>query len=210
MKQVSSLQNIPFITHGFYDATDSNTVQEPILMTQVHSPDSLFITKMPTDRPKVDALITTTPHLALTVYTADCAPILLADTTSRMIAAIHAGWKGAFQGVIEATVLNMIRHGACLDTICAGIGPHIQRNSFEMDAPVKNLFPKTEDNFFTPVGDKFLFDFDGYVIHRLKRAGITTIAGVGDDTYTDKRYFSFRRGDTVPRQYSTIMIQEAK
>ena len=208
MKQLSNLTDIPFISHGFYDKIDTSMDTNPILMTQVHSADALFITQKPDEPPKVDALITQTPNLNLTVYTADCAPILLVDTTSKMIAAIHAGWKGAFQGLIENTVLKMLQHGANIDTIHAGIGPHIQQQSFEISPETQALFPITEKNFFKDENNKIFFDFDSYVIHRLKRAGIQSIQSVGDDTYSDMQYFSFRRGDTVKRQYSSIMIKE--
>jgi YfiH family protein len=210
MKQLSNLTSVDFITHGFYDKIDTSTDTNPILMTQVHSADALFITQKPAEPPKVDALITQTPNLNLTVYTADCAPILLVDTTSKMIAAIHAGWKGAFQGLIENTVLKMIQHSANIDTIHAGIGPHIQQQSFEISPETQALFPLTESSFFKDKNNKIFFDFDSYVIHRLKRAGIQSIQSVGDDTYSNMRYFSFRRGDTVKRQYSSIMITEGK
>jgi len=209
MKQTANLSALNFITHGFYDAADSEKDPNPILMNQVHSPDALFLTERPITPPSVDALITRTPGLNLTVKTADCAPILLADPTSRMIAAIHAGWKGAFQGIIENTVLQMLRLGANLDTLVAGIGPHIQKQSFEMGADVRSFFPKTEDHFFTILSDKTFFDFDAYVISRLKRAGLKSIETVGDDTYSDHRYFSYRRDPTDPhRQFSSIMIKE--
>ena len=207
MKQLNNLRGLKFIRHGFYNAVDSAQDEKPILMNQVHSTDVLFLTNTPSTLPSVDALITQTPGLNLTVKTADCAPILLADSTSHMIAAVHAGWRGAFQGIIEATILTMLRHGAALETISAGIGPHIQQPSFEMGSDTKALFPMTEDTFFKPSEDKFLFDFDAYVIHRLKRAGIQSVTSTGDDTYTDTSYFSYRRDPKNPgRQFSSIMI----
>ena len=209
MKQLHNLSSLNFITHGFYDARDSEKDPQPVFMNQVHSADALFLTERPDTPPSVDALITRTPNLNLTVKTADCAPILLADPTSRLIAAIHAGWKGAFQGIIENTVLQMLRLGANLDTLSAGIGPHIQKQSFEMKADVHSLFPKTEAVFFELRSDKIFFDFDAYVIARLKRAGVKSIESVGDDTYPDHQYFSYRRDPKDPhRQYSSIMIQE--
>ena len=208
MKQTDNLKSLSFITHGFYNKANTSSDKNPILMTQVHSADALFITQKPAEPPKVDALITQTPNLNLTVYTADCAPILLADPTSHTIAAIHAGWKGAFQGIIENTVLKMIQHGANINTIHAGIGPHIQQQSFEIGPEIQALFPTTESSFFKDKDNKIFFDFDKYVIHRLKRAGVQSIQTIGDDTYADTNYFSFRRGDLIKRQYSSIMIKE--
>ena len=208
MKQLNNLSELKFIQHGFYNASDSSQDKGPILMNQVHSVDVLFLTEKPAEIPSVDALVTQTPNLNLTVKTADCAPVLLADPASQMIAAVHAGWRGAFQGILEATILTMLEHGATLETICAGIGPHIQKNSFEIGSDIKALFPVTENCFFTPHNDKFLFDFDAYVIHRLKRAGIQSITSAGDDTYTDTSYFSYRRDPQNPgRQFSSIMIK---
>lgn len=211
MKQAPNLTALDFIRHGFYNAQDFQTDPDPILMNQVHSADALFLTEKPSALPSVDALITQTPNLNLTVKTADCAPVLLADPTSQMIAAIHAGWRGAFQGILEVTVLEMVRHGARLDTICAGIGPHIQQPSFEMGKDVKALFPQTEECFFKFQGDKIFFDFDSYVIHRLKRAGIQSVETIGDDTYPNPTYFSYRRDPKNPgRQFSSVMIKGGK
>ena len=210
MKQVANLSALPFITHGFYNATDSRTVVNPILMNQVHSADALFLTEAPATPPAVDALITQTPNLTLTVKTADCAPVLLADPTSRMIAAVHAGWRGAFQGILEATVLEMVRRGANLSTLCAGIGPHIQRTSFEAGPDMKALFPTTEHHFFAEENGTLFFDFDAYVMHRLHRAGVSSVVSTGDDTYTDPAYFSYRRDPKDKgRQFSSITISEA-
>ena len=208
MKQASNLASLDFIDHGFYNANDFQNDPDPILMNQVHSADTLFLTEKPSNPPAVDALITKTPGLNLTVKTADCAPVLLADPSSRMVAAVHAGWKGAFQGVLEATVLNMLRHGAHPDTIYAAIGPHIQLPSFEMGKEIKAFFPQTEENFFEMKEGKIFFDFDAYVIHRLKRAGVKSVETIGDDTYPNHNYFSYRRDPQNPgRQFSSIIIK---
>lgn len=209
MRQVSNFSDLSFIRHGFYNALDSADVPNPVLMNQVHSADVLFLTAVPSEPPAVDALITQTPNLNLTVKTADCAPVLLVDPTIRMIAAIHAGWRGAFQGIIETTVLEMMRHGANWKTIRAGIGPHIQKKSFEIGPETKALFPVTEYHFFTEQEGKIYFDFDSYVRHRLKRAGILNIESTGEDTVSNNDYNSFRRNQTPNRQFSSIMITEA-
>lgn len=209
MKQSEILSDLKGVQHGFCNATDSGTVYQPILMNQVHSADALFLTEPPVSPPMADALITQTPNLCLTVKTADCAPVLMADPTSGMVAAIHAGWRGAFQGILENTVLQMIRHGADPNTIYAAVGPHIQRNSFVAGTDMYTLFPKTEEHFFTRMEKNYLFDFDAYVIYRLRRAGVAHIGHIPDDTYTDPAYFSYRRDPANPgRQYSFIVIGE--
>ncbi len=197
------------IVHAFYNAADSDWAPNPFLMTQVHSADVLVVDENTPPFPHVDALVTRERGVCLTVKTADCGPILLADEKAAVVAAVHAGWKGAFQGVIENTVLKMMELGAKPERIVAGIGPHIQQPSFECDMAMKALFPITEDRFFTPKEDgRFLFDFHAYLVHRLKRAGIKKIGAVPVDTYTDTDYFSFRRDPENPgRQYSCILIK---
>lgn len=209
MKQASNLKELSFVVHGFYNAEDFQKSPNPILMNQVHSADVLFLADVPPAPPSVDALVTVTPCLNLTVKTADCAPVLLVDSFSRMIAAVHAGWKGAFQGVIENTVLTMIRHGARLSSIRAAVGPHIQLQSFEISPETKALFPLTENHFFTENDGRIFFDFDTYVRYRLMRVGVSSIESIDDDTFTDRHYFSYRRQPDNPgRQFSSIMIEE--
>ena len=110
MKQSEILSDLKGMQHGFCNATDSGTVCQPILMNQVRSADALFLTEPPVSPPMADAFITQTPNLCLTVKTADCAPVLMADPTSGMVAAVHAGWRGACQGILENTVLQMIKN----------------------------------------------------------------------------------------------------
>ena len=209
MKQTDNLKQFSFVSHGFCNCQDSSLVPAPILMKQVHSADVLFLTERPNTPPAVDALITRTKGLCLTVKTADCAPVLLVDKTSQMIAAIHAGWKGAFQGILENTVLQMVRHGSNLDTIYAGIGPHIQKNSFICGKDMQSLFPVTEEKFFIQEEGQTHFDFDAYVRYRLEKSGIQNIESITDDTYTNTDYFSYRRSPANPgRQYSFISIKE--
>ena len=210
MEKSALLNEIDFIEHGFYDKEDSKTAENPILMNQVHSVDSLFLTQQPAQAPALDSLITQTPHLNLTVKTADCAPVLLVDVKSRMIAAVHAGWKGAFQGILENTMLQMVAKGASIETTVAAIGPHLQKKSFEIDQNMFALFPKTEAIFFEQTDSThFLFDFHAYVIHRLKRIGLKEIDSILIDTYTDFSYNSYRREPLNPaRQFSCIQIKE--
>lgn len=209
MKQVLGLADFGFIEHGFCDADESRCMQDVVLMNQVHSADVSVIDKKPEFALEVDALITQTPCLKLTVKTADCAPILIVDVQTKTVAAIHAGWKGALQGIIEITVLKMMMLGGHPDYMVVGIGPHIQKHSFEADEAMRSLFPVTEHHFFTKKDNgRFEFDFHAYIVHRLKRAGITHIDSVLIDTFTDNDYNSYRRDPKNPdRQYSYIQIK---
>src|SRR5438445_9748388 len=94
---------------------------------QIHSPDVVTAERPwdPSVRPKADALVTKVPGLAIGIGTADCGPILLADEAAGVIGAAHAGWRGAFTGVAEATVDAMEKCGADRARIVAALGPMI-------------------------------------------------------------------------------------
>ncbi len=167
---------------------------------QVHSPDVAIVTEpWPTDeRPHADALVTRTPGLAIGITTADCGPVLFADPKARVIGAAHAGWKGAFGGVIEATLNAMETLGAHRTDIHAAIGPLIRQPSYEVGAEFVERFTATDaDNarYFIPSSgpDHAMFDLAGFIRTRLERAGIEAIGDVGLDTYADPRFFSYRR-----------------
>ena len=127
-----NLFQIPDLNAGFCNAQESENNPPPFLMNQVHSADVLILTENPNETLTCDALITKEKGLPLTVKTADCAPILLADTTNQIIGAVHAGWKGAFQGVIENTLLAMLSIGADIHHIKTAIGPHLTQRSFQV------------------------------------------------------------------------------
>lgn len=207
MEQVSNLSKLTGITHAFYNAQDYTLAERPVLMTQVHSADVLVIDAYTNLAPAVDALVTKTPGVNLAVKTADCAPVLLADNVNKVIGAVHAGWKGAFQGVIENTILTMLAQGAQIEHIHAAVGPCLHRDSFEVSGEFKALYPVTEHSFFMEKEGKLYFDFLPYVLHRIHRAGITSVEAVDIDTYPSADYFSYRRDPKNPgRQLSTIQI----
>lgn len=167
---------------------------------QVHSPDVAVVTEpWPSDeRPHADALVTRTPGLALGITTADCGPVLFADPKARVIGAAHAGWKGAFGGVIEATLDAMETLGAHRTDIRAAIGPLIRQPSYEVGAEFIERFTAIDaDNarYFipSPRPDHAMFDLAGFIRNRLERAGVEAIGDVGLDTYADPRFFSYRR-----------------
>lgn len=207
MEQASNLKALKGISHGFYNAADSKNVVRPILLTQVHGADVIEVDVPRTDMPKADAWVTATCGLNLTIKTADCAPVLLADAVNGVIGAAHAGWKGAFQGVIENTVLAMLRLGAELPQIKAAVGPCLHLENFEVGADMKALFPVTEHIFFKAWDGKEHFDFGAYLMYRLHRAGLRSIEFIDADTYGNPAYHSYRRDKADPgRQYSVISL----
>jgi len=150
-------------------------------------------------RPRVDALVTRTAGLALGVLTADCAPVLLADRDAGVVAATHAGWRGAHDGVLEATLAAMQRLGARAAATLAAVGPAIEQPSYEVGpefpAPFLDQDPANDDFFeAAPRAGHFLFDLKGYVVRRLVRAGVGQVDSLAVDTCADDaRFFSYRR-----------------
>ena len=194
---------------GFCNAKESPDLELPILMQQVHGADALIITHPPQAAPQCDALITKTPYLKLTVKTADCAPVLLVDAQAGIVAAVHAGWKGTFQGIIENTILSMLKQGASMDNIYAAVGPHLTQQNFQVSPEMKALFPITEQLFFHDTPHGIYFDFSGYILHRLKRIGLEHIEIYPIDTFSNLDYNSYRRDKNNPaRQYSFIELMK--
>jgi YfiH family protein len=168
---------------------------------QIHSADVVDVTKpWPLDaRPRVDAMVTTQPGIALGIGTADCAPVLLADPAAGVIGAAHAGWRGAVTGVVEAVVRRMVEHGAQPARIRAAVGPCIAQESYEVGpefpAPFLQQDPENR-RFFLPSkrAGHFMFDLPGYVVSRLQRLGIGAATAVARDTCAEAdMFFSYRR-----------------
>jgi YfiH family protein len=168
---------------------------------QIHSPN-VVVADAPwpaTERPHADAIVTQRPGIAIGVSTADCGPVLLADTQAGVIGAAHAGWRGALTGVTDATIDAMERLGADRARIVAALGPMIRQSNYEVGADLIERF-RAEDpgseKFFAPAAraNHAQLDLAGYVAARLRRAGITSIDDLGLCTYADPdRFFSYRR-----------------
>lgn len=167
---------------------------------QVHSPDVIVADEPWTreTRPRVDAIVTRVSGLAIGVSTADCGPVLLADAEARIIGAAHAGWKGALGGVVENTLAAMEGLGANRGRIVAALGPMIRQPSYEVGPEFVDRFCAADAEnarFFAPSPREghALFDLAAYVAERLRRAGVEAVEDIGVCTYTDPRFFSYRR-----------------
>jgi YfiH family protein len=171
-----------------------------LTLYQVHSPD-VVVASGPwngPERPRADALVTRTENLAIGATAADCGPVLFVDPDARVIGAAHAGWKGALSGVLESTVEAMEKLGAARARIVAAVGPLIRQQSYEVGDEFVDRFVQTDaanDRFFIAAARKghAMFDLAGFIRMRLENAGLSTIDDVGVDTYSDERYFSYRR-----------------
>jgi len=167
---------------------------------QIHSPKVVEAREPWTykTRPHADAIVTREAALAIGVSTADCGPVLFADPHARVIGAAHAGWRGAFGGVLEATVEAMEKLGASRSRIVAAAGPMIHQPNYEVGPELVEKFVAAEaDNarYFAPgKPGHAMFDLPGYVVARLKRLKLAAIENLGLCTYADPdRFYSFRR-----------------
>ncbi len=168
---------------------------------QIHSPEVVAVDApwTPDNRPRADALVTRTPSLAIGVSTADCGPLLFADAQARVIGAAHAGWRGAFAGVIEATVAAMEKLGADRGRIAVALGPTISQANYEVGPEFIERFQAADPDharFFAASArpGHTLFDLNGYIAERIGRAGIVSFEDLGLCTYADAaRFYSFRR-----------------
>lgn len=202
---------------------DALRVEEPWLLTayQVHSPEAALVSAPWTseDRPKVDALVTAAPGLALGILTADCGPILFADREARVIGAAHAGWKGALTGVTGRTLDLMEEQGARRENIVAVIGPMISQAAYEVGPEFPSRFTDADPRngrYFKPSArsDHAMFDLAGYLADRLRGEGAGQVINLGLCTFSDEsRFFSYRRTThrnekDYGRQISAIALLE--
>ncbi|MBV7409177.1 peptidoglycan editing factor PgeF [Maritimibacter sp. DP1N21-5] len=166
---------------------------------QVHSPDVVIVDgPLNGEKPRADALVTNVHGVALSVLTADCEPVLFADSEAGVIGAAHAGWKGALDGVLEATVDAMVALGARRERIAAVIGPTISQMNYEVGPEFLERFLDEDPDygrfFVGGQGDRVQFDLPGFGLHRLREAGVGHAEWVRHCTYEDPaRYYSYRR-----------------
>jgi len=167
---------------------------------QIHSARTLTVSgPWRQDRPEADGMVTATPGVVVSALSADCAPLLFADPQRHVVAACHAGWKGALYGIIEATIAAMEAQGADKASIRCVVGPCIAQESYEVGADYADIFAREDPDsppFFIPgaTPDKRMFDLPRYCLMRLKRAGVEQTAMTGHDTCAeDTLFFSNRR-----------------
>jgi hypothetical protein len=186
---------------------------------QVHSPNAVIVgADYAGERPQADALVTATPGLVIGVLTADCGPVLFADPEAGVIGAAHAGWKGALDGVLEATIEAMVSLGALPRRIIASLGPSISQQNYEVGAEFVERFIARDPGFaefFAPSQrpGHAMFDLPALTLRRLENAGVQA-EKLDVCTYADEEgFFSFRRTthrkqDDYGRQISAISLKE--
>jgi len=165
---------------------------------QVHSAVAVVADAPFAERPHADAVVTRTPGLICGALAADCAPVLLADPEARVVAAVHAGWRGALGGVVGAAVDAMVSLGAEPSRISAAVGPCIGPASYEVGLEFLEAFVAADAanaRFFVPgaLPQKRLFDLPAYVLSRLTAAGVGRAEWIGRDTLTEEDWFFSNR-----------------
>ena len=168
---------------------------------QIHSPDVVVADGSWTQatRPRADAVVTREPRLAIGVSTADCGPLLFADAEAGVVGAAHAGWRGAFTGVIEATLAAMEKLGASRDRVVVALGPTIRQPNYEVGPEFLERFRAADmdnERFFAPSPREghAMFDLTGYIADRVNRAGVAQFEDLGHCTYADPaQFYSYRR-----------------
>jgi YfiH family protein len=186
---------------------------------QVHGTTALVVDEAwpPGHRPKADAMVTARRGLALGVLTADCTPVLFAEPVAGVVAAAHAGWRGALSGILEAAIAAMESLGARRERILAAAGPCIGQDAYEVGPEFEAEFLRQDDasaRFFqrSHAGARPRFDLPGYVAHRLRQAGVGDGGNLEMCTYArGGDFFSYRgsRARNEPdygRQISAIVL----
>lgn len=214
--KVAVRQNFEIITAHFHkNYEDMFTLNQGVSNTVVEAnlPQQFTVT--------ADGAVTTNPNILLGIKTADCAPVLLADYKQGVIGAAHAGWRGAYRGVVENTVALMLRKGAELKNIAAAIGPCMQQASFEVQNDMRATLLKENSanaKYFAAGKDSehFYFDLSGYLEDKIHNLGIDNVVNSHIDTYPAQNgYFSYRRNTHLglisqpkdyPTQYSFICL----
>ena len=194
----------------------NTTKQNIILLNQVHSNKVFNVRDIFKKRRIGDGLITNRKKLALGILTADCAPILIFDPKKKIIAALHAGWKGAFKDIIGKTINKLNQKGSKSKDLIAVVGPCISIKNYEVKKDFLNKFlQKSKKNikFFKLYNKKIFFSLNSYIKSQLINMKVKKIEIIHKNTFPKKNnFFSSRRSiknkfNDYGRNISIIMIK---
>lgn len=184
---------------------------EPYWLNQVHSTDTILLGSKSVSKPSepitADGSVTLEPGYVCAVMTADCLPVLLTNLEGTKVAAIHAGWRGLANGIIETLVNQWFKHEAFL----AWLGPAISQSRFEIGSEVKDLFIRHDDavaEFFQQSKNKYNADLVGIAKSKLTRLGGAVYGGDFCSFSDEKRFFSYRRDSTTGRMATLIWMEK--
>ena len=197
------------VVHLNRDLLNQYLPSAPYWLNQTHSVDVL---KLPSPMLNGDASYTIDKNKVCVVQTADCLPLLVTNMDGTIVAAIHAGWRGLLNGVIENTIEKM---NISPNELLVWLGPAISQKHFEVGFDVKNSFCQkhieAEKAFHLISEQKWLADIYALAKIRLNLCGVKQIYGgsVSDDYCTfanEIDYFSYRRDGITGRMASLIWI----
>jgi polyphenol oxidase len=188
------------------------------LVSQIHGDKFLFLSKNSNIKSRsvsADAIITEKKNSPIAILTADCVPLLIYDEKRKIIAAIHAGWRGAYKGIVQKVIKFMISKGCTIDAMTVAIGPAISKKNYEVKEKFKSKFIKKDKKnikFFKNKKDKIYFDLPNYIKKQVILNQIKNINLLNIDTFNEKNnFFSARRSlklnhNDYGRNISIIMI----
>jgi len=180
---------------------------EPLWLNQVHGSVVLDAADYAAN-PTADATYSDAPGVVLAVLTADCLPILITDTEGRAIAAVHAGWRGLAAGIIAAAITKFTVSGIEPHELVVWLGPAIGRQAYEIDLPVHDslvrCLPPGADCLEPVRPGHWLLDMPAAARALLEASGVAQVHGGTHCTYTDTRFFSYRRDPACGRQATLI------
>jgi len=201
------------LTNRFYSTKQlKETTLTPLFLRQehgttvCHASQAFVETYDPHHPPVGDAWVTNETNILLGVKTADCGPLLWCDPTSGVIAATHAGWRGALAGVIEATHQAMLALGAQTEKLVVALGPTIAQKSYEVGQEFKEIFLEKSqacEMFFCQRANRTYFDLPAFIIHKLRHLGIPCVRHLPHDTYTTSHLFSCRHSKQQGQWYGS-------
>ena len=146
---------------------------------------------------EADAIICKSFDLAISVTTADCAPIVIFDRKELIVGVAHAGWKGAVKGITDNLIEHFQMNGSLIENILVAIGPCIGKDSFQVKSDMIKACIKEDclsERFFINKSNSDFFDLGGYLLKKLQNKGLKFIDHIDEDTFKNsEKFFSHRR-----------------
>ncbi len=201
--------------------------KELITLEQVHGTNVIVLDEKNVDEvqgAKADGMISRLGNIGLGIRSADCAPMLWSSRDGRVVGAAHAGWRGASSGIIHSMLEGFKSQGVLANELCVGVGPCIQKRSFEVGVEVLRAFKCSPDSDLVELSEKeelgredalgheqrYFFDLSQWLLDELQRCGVHRCARINSCTKANNlEYFSYRRNPKTGRQLSVIGRFEA-
>ena len=169
-----------------------------VLLNQIHSKKVILIKKIPKKKPIGDALITSKSKCALGILTADCAPVFIFDPKKNIVSALHAGWKGALNGIVKNTVATFNKLNSNNGDLIAVVGPCIGKKNYKVKTDLYKKFidkDKKNELFFEKISNEnYVFNLRSYINKEISNLNIKNIENIEKDTFSEAElFYSYRR-----------------